>query len=600
MDLSAQEEVIYQHQPLENEGDIRILAVHPGEFSSPIECSIENANLDAEQKPQYFALSYCWGDPAEKAAISIGGKLLWITQNLQAALRQLRPWEDPPVYLWVDAVCINQNDNEERGRQVRRMKDIYEKAMFVFAWLGPAKEDSVWALSIMGSLQVFMKSAVAAHAHEMDATTIADLGMRFFLYQAQEVGHDGVLDPRFKEAAKDLFGRDWWLRVWIVQEATTSNTTMIACGEICQPWETVKAAFIPLMRLAVITGICPDITEVFRAWNIQLFRTRREEGGYKMGLLEILDFMRVFEATDLRDKVYASIGLANDVRTDDFVIDYNKPVHEVYIDVAKFCITKKNTLDWLAYAGDGRDKDPLLPSWAPDWNCKTLPEPLPTQSYCADGALAIVYMANPQPFCNDTNRPVLSAEDMTLTIKGFCFDRLASLGEEAAGDNLDDTSVEKSWAPSNPTDIYNLTGETMEEAYLTTIVAGVTWTGDGKVLRGGSMVWSAEQEEPEEDLMRKLYLNRDWLTPLSSLKAISRYRRLAYTRDGYMCMVPGDAQIGDKVYIISGSQLPFVLREEADGCHKLIGATYVHGLMYGDAMWLLPDEEFKVEQIRLR
>lgn len=63
-----------------------------------------------------------------------------------------------------------------------------------------------------------------------------------------------------------------------------------------------------------------------------------------MGLFGILDFMRVFEATDLRDKVYASIGLANDVQTEDFVIDYHKLVHEIFIDVTKFCIKKKNTL----------------------------------------------------------------------------------------------------------------------------------------------------------------------------------------------------------------------------------------------------------------
>lgn len=170
---------------------------------------------------------------------------------------------------------------------------------------------------------------------------------------------------------------------------------------------------------------------------------------------------------------------------------------------------RRTRFDWLVYAGDGRDKEPLLPSWAPNWNCKTRPEPLPTQSYCADGALAIVYMAGPQPLCNDKNRPVLPTEDMTLTMGGLYFDRLTSLGEEAAGDSLDDTSVEKSWAPSNPTDIYRLTGETTEEAYLTTIVAGVTWTSDRRVLRGGSMVWSVEQEKPEEDLMRKLCLSRD-------------------------------------------------------------------------------------------
>ena len=66
-------------------------------------------------------------------------------------------------------------------------------------------------------------------------------------------------------------------------------------------------------------------------------------------------------------------------------------------------------------------------------------------------------------------------------------------------------------------------------------------------------MWSSPEERPEDDLMRTLYSHRDWLTPLSSLKAVTRFRRFAYSEHDYMCVVPQDAEITDKIYVISSS-----------------------------------------------
>ncbi|KAF1982758.1 hypothetical protein K402DRAFT_295350, partial [Aulographum hederae CBS 113979] len=84
----------------------------------------------------YDALSYAWESDKGTTIIQVDGHHLQVTRNLAHALRRLRR---PGVArtLWVDAICINQSDNEEKSRQVGMMKNIYESASFVLIWLGP-------------------------------------------------------------------------------------------------------------------------------------------------------------------------------------------------------------------------------------------------------------------------------------------------------------------------------------------------------------------------------------------------------------------------------------------------------------------------------
>lgn len=87
------------------------------------------------RKPKYEALSYSLGDPAVTTTIHICGRPFEATLNLELALQNL--WlEEGPRTLWVDAVCIDQADDEERSEQVQMMSGIYKKASRVLVWLG--------------------------------------------------------------------------------------------------------------------------------------------------------------------------------------------------------------------------------------------------------------------------------------------------------------------------------------------------------------------------------------------------------------------------------------------------------------------------------
>ena len=116
---------------------IRLVYINPEscgqacDDDSVICCDLFKVSLDDE--PGYAALSYVWGDPKDTTDICLGGRVMPVTKNLANALKRLR--EVPQEYFWADAICINQEDVNERGQQVQLMEDIYSSADMVYAWL---------------------------------------------------------------------------------------------------------------------------------------------------------------------------------------------------------------------------------------------------------------------------------------------------------------------------------------------------------------------------------------------------------------------------------------------------------------------------------
>jgi hypothetical protein len=100
----------YEELPNGNTPTIRLLTLLPGRRFDEIECRLKPSGLDAD----YEALSYCWGDPKRLSPITCNGCVLEVTRNLKMALNDLRHPEQERV-LWVDAVCINQENEDERG-----------------------------------------------------------------------------------------------------------------------------------------------------------------------------------------------------------------------------------------------------------------------------------------------------------------------------------------------------------------------------------------------------------------------------------------------------------------------------------------------------
>ena len=212
----------FSYQPFASSHEIRIIDLHAGQFSDPIHCTISHVSLDA--LPHFEALSYTWGDIHSKTTMtcSPGHAPLSTTRSLDITLRYLR-WPDSPRKLWVDAICINQEDTQERSQQVQLMGEIYTRAQQVVAWVG---EESVVDVAILELV----------NPKESD-TSVEDFGGIGALFR-------GIV------ALSSFIKRPWFSRVWIIQKVALSAKLILQCGLKTLDWDALMGAVRMLFEIS--------------------------------------------------------------------------------------------------------------------------------------------------------------------------------------------------------------------------------------------------------------------------------------------------------------------------------------------------------------
>jgi hypothetical protein len=203
----------------------RLVSIQPGPFSSPINCTLHYASL--KDSPPFEALSYVWGDAQDTLPIFLDGHVFNVTTNLESALRHLR-WEDTARTFWIDAICINQHDAQERGHQVVFMGEFYKAAERTTVWLGdeaeytaPAFEDLLEreankeqlnlretqkALlrkkkSLLDKMELNMKLIITS---ELLLSKELDLGTKLMLREALILGKKNILLKELAISKKEL------------------------------------------------------------------------------------------------------------------------------------------------------------------------------------------------------------------------------------------------------------------------------------------------------------------------------------------------------------------------------------------------------------
>ena len=165
-----------------------------GGGTTHIHCELFEAYFDESNDGgiPYDALSYTWGDNKKTATIQINGMKARVTENLFLALERLR-LADGDRILWIDAVCIDQGHDKEKGHQVQQMGDIYQTAERVIIWLGTGTEDSDVLMEFLGTLPLNAEG-----------------------YSASQLVPHG-LQARYRELMKKLLDREWFKRIclWV-------------------------------------------------------------------------------------------------------------------------------------------------------------------------------------------------------------------------------------------------------------------------------------------------------------------------------------------------------------------------------------------------
>ncbi|KAI0479823.1 HET-domain-containing protein [Xylaria cf. heliscus] len=369
--------------------------------------SLQEVNLS--KPPPYKCLSYTWGDPIDRSLSSPGNyvqmsserdhyvesedrSIIKVTKNLVDALQQISriqcsDAEEQISSWWIDAICINQEDPEERSGQVAVMDEIYQKAESVLIWLGKEDEHTGVAIKVLKSLANvspdLAKTARSFRSFNMDSFGILDslsglcedLGIKDV--QLQDLPHYAA-----------FLERKWFTRMWVVQESFFSAATTVFCGEREIKWEMIQQSSRVLDQTGMDTLLKAyvgystqyslDVDAIRlpdnRLSNQLIFGSLQRGTAEAIGLGQLLYYSRFFEASDPRDKVYAVLGLwrytrSNEAGNVDIWPDYKKDVADVYVEATIAAIHESGNLDVLSLVeGTSSERAIELPSWIPDYS----------------------------------------------------------------------------------------------------------------------------------------------------------------------------------------------------------------------------------------
>ncbi|KAH0429967.1 hypothetical protein CcaCcLH18_08112 [Colletotrichum camelliae] len=299
----------YSYEPIDaSSNTIRLLRLFQGRRyynDELIRGELFEAEIPHERDDTYEALSYTWGDPTRTKTITINGQTVAVTTNLYDALLHLREPEKDRI-LWVDALCINQEDAFERTHQVAKMSVIYQKAWAVVIWLGKTTRDIELLLEATQALDKKMRQHPRPSSNAEHLKAWIDEGRRF-------ISEKRIVNPEFYEirqrALKELLSRSWFRRVWVVQEAAYAKTAYIQCSWISVP--TRAFCIMPQLleiemdiRSQPLLEVLPGPRRQSSWWN----DTR--------DLSTILQKFTTCESTDPRDQIFALLGLSADCSSD--------------------------------------------------------------------------------------------------------------------------------------------------------------------------------------------------------------------------------------------------------------------------------------------
>lgn len=240
---------------------IRVVNILPGKGTDPsgicLEFVSKPVDIAADKASYYYeAVSYVWGQKANPVNITFKQKddttgstlsALEITHNLSEALLHLRH-EDVPRSVWIDAICINQNDNNEKSHQVRMMGDVYKKASKVVAWLGPSTEvpGRRWGSNL--AMQVIEKTGRDIR-HDWDTRFSILASDDTYAYASKMEWHKSITTDKARTiyshdeacAIVQLINRPWFHRLWIRQEIKMAvdhlGDAIVQCGNVYVSWK---------------------------------------------------------------------------------------------------------------------------------------------------------------------------------------------------------------------------------------------------------------------------------------------------------------------------------------------------------------------------
>jgi Heterokaryon incompatibility protein (HET) len=628
---------LYNDLPLlPTEQTIRLMNLRPAsDRDAPLIAELFIVSLDTN--PQYACLSYCWGPPTIMCPVTCNNVMLPIRENLALALGSIRSMSSLP--LWVDQICINQDDISERSAQVSCMKRIYIQASKTFVYIGEPDSDATEdACEVLEQLTIPWLSTMNWED--------GDLNRKIPPLRAQiAAGKLAMQHPRLMKrsynkdvtrALSQLLERPYFSRKWIIQELVMSRSLHCVLGLHCFEWYKFILLALKETKCLFNTELT-NATQVF--WLFQLCRNFIDQR--PCSLLELLYHSRFFKAMDPRDHVFALLGAASD--SDDFPKpDYGIAVEQLYHKISS-CLIRQGRGFLVLHLTGIRHRDNGLPSWVVDWRhldafypCKHF------ASFEAGGSHGHIQ---------------LIPDITTIRVSGKLMDRVAAIGglfnaemniwdrlaqyiddctrafEQFYEDGTGRLAIQKDLAsliffdmkyddgnPDRMMFVFNEEYYDDVRGQDTTSLDSATWTqfavmrcrflvdqlGDrlsraGHRIGIGGLSKLGQKLRPTETPMTLVEHHIiKGLVNTSIVENCLRYNffrpttRPIMTQKRLLGLAPALTEKGDVVCVIHGAKAPFILRPAGDGTYKIVGEAYVGDIMFGET---LSDDSCPVQEI---
>jgi hypothetical protein len=610
---------LFLYPPLDSsKNEIRLLRllqpspIRPATAGDLPKCEMFTVCLDGIDNITFSAVSYVWGNPMCTKEIIVNSRHMLIAQNLYSFLVHAQRKLD--LVLWIDALCINQEDLAEKTIQIQKLKAIFDRASNVLAWLGPC-EDSGCQSSCHKNGHSGLRW-LNAFGEEVRKSK-SESGISSLTRRLEEELKSGTIPL---DAVTEIWENTIWTRAWCVQELARLKVNVFMGPHLARTarlWTNLHLAYRFLYydgRLKAMSDLFPSADgRVFFAADtfFPIFagtNLKANDGSPTTALLEWLWMSRQYlQATDPRDRVFAILSLTKDVDDLGVIPDYSQSCERVYMDVARALYRKDATVLFHAIIGP---KNIALPSFVPDWTSE-----LPQRSI--RGSHRRRFGENFLAGGPSIPQAIVNAAGTQLQVSGIVVDSVSFVADcepEPEGVNNGVVAYEKhlAWALAcakrlamvevvyaeyfhklGLRSIYGTAGEV--EFALAHAVTAFSYQRDAGANSAADQSRRKEVDDilagyrfwktPTLDLISPEEADKFWasskVTFLQSLAVVSG-RRPFITSRGYIGLGPGNLEAGDLVCILLGFEVPVVLRRLDGDRFTIMNEAYVYGIMQGE------------------
>ncbi|KAK0738783.1 heterokaryon incompatibility protein-domain-containing protein [Schizothecium vesticola] len=634
------------YDPLTTPDSVRILRLQRDTDRS-ISGELQAISLDSKDYPPFTALSYTWGAPTKSRSITLDGLSFPVLDSLYPVLEAIcRPSGgfEAKAWYWIDSICIDQTNSDERGAQVQLMGRLFATAWRTAVWLCPATAETDAAVALMARLSDVRDTAGPQ----------PDKGLALVA--------TGKLSPPPWAAWAALLELPWWRRAWTLQEFVMARRLDFHCGAL-------KRFSLTQFRRAMTTywglhhstvnptlGIVADQEFWVTAWNRRRMRQVYDESPGRMNLIALMAYTGDSAVTNPRDRVYSVLGLATEA--DQIMVGvptYRLDVETLYTNLVREFIKTWSSLDIICFAelfGFPERGSGSLPSWVPDWRVQIQIYEVPL--LVSQSARKHIGNFRPARGRSDPPNPVvyaatgdvpprfsISRDGRQLICSGIVLDYIDSVGpvpgqeEDPSLGLIQSTSpannlkpADTHWQQPNIDELINSLIRCMtvnrHDRYLCVetpmdkfrdeffhLSASTVQTSDrnpsicydwffrwlqasaGLLIRGMEIhdyISRASKfqtaAEPPIDFEAPAPQNGLASRLFDTTAPHQMRKRLVTTEGGQLGMGPRWAKKGDVVCVLYGCQVPVVLRRARMGFFEFVGECYVDGMMNGEAALL--------------